>query len=40
MEGMSQFGIEYIYTWKCHNETPCIIKEIKMSCFQKWRTGR
>jgi hypothetical protein len=19
MEGMNQFGIHYIYTWKCHN---------------------
>jgi hypothetical protein len=23
-KGTSQFGIYYIYTWKCHNETPCI----------------
>jgi hypothetical protein len=21
MEGMNQFGIQYIYTWKFHNET-------------------
>jgi hypothetical protein len=24
MEGMSQFGIQYISTWKCHNEIPCV----------------
>jgi hypothetical protein len=24
MEGMNQFGSSYIYTWKCHNENPCI----------------
>jgi hypothetical protein len=24
MEGMNQFGIQYICTWKCHNETPHI----------------
>jgi hypothetical protein len=24
MEGMNQFGIQYIYTWNCHNETPHI----------------
>jgi hypothetical protein len=21
MEGMNQFGIQYVYMWKCHNET-------------------
>jgi hypothetical protein len=21
---MNQFGLKYIYPWKCHNETPCI----------------
>jgi hypothetical protein len=21
---MSQFKLEFIYTWKCHKETPCI----------------
>jgi hypothetical protein len=24
MENMNQFGIQYIYMWKCHNETLCI----------------
>jgi hypothetical protein len=25
MEGMNGLGMHvYIYTWKCHNETPCI----------------
>jgi hypothetical protein len=24
VEKMNQFGIKYIYTWKCYNETPCI----------------
>jgi hypothetical protein len=24
MEGMNQFRIQYIYTWKCHNEIFCI----------------
>jgi hypothetical protein len=23
MEKMKQFWIEYIYMWKCHNETSC-----------------
>jgi hypothetical protein len=22
---MNQFGLEYIYTWKCHKETPCVV---------------
>jgi hypothetical protein len=22
---MNQFGIQYIYIWKCHNETNCIV---------------
>jgi hypothetical protein len=37
MEGMNQFGIQYKYTWKYHNETLCIdryIKQTKMSFFQ------
>jgi hypothetical protein len=21
---MNQFGLLYIYTWKCHKETPCV----------------
>jgi hypothetical protein len=24
IEEMDQFGLSYIYTWKCHKETPCI----------------
>jgi hypothetical protein len=23
IKGMNQFRLQYIYTWKCHNETPC-----------------
>jgi hypothetical protein len=33
MEGMNQFGIQYIYTWKYHNETLCI-DILKMSFFK------
>jgi hypothetical protein len=33
MEGMNQFGIQYIYTWKCRNETLCV--DLKNSFFQK-----
>jgi hypothetical protein len=24
LEVINQFGLQYIYTWKWHNETPCI----------------
>jgi hypothetical protein len=24
MEALKQFGLYYIDSWKCHNETPCI----------------
>jgi hypothetical protein len=26
---MNQFRLPYIYTWKCHNETPCILNKQK-----------
>jgi hypothetical protein len=40
MEGMNQFGIYYIYTWKCHSETLGIAISNKNLFFQKQRTGR
>jgi hypothetical protein len=30
---MNQFGLQYIYTWKCHNETPCIAILNKQKCL-------
>jgi hypothetical protein len=30
----------YIYTWKCHSETPCRAILNKNTFFEKWRTGR
>jgi hypothetical protein len=30
---MNQFGLLYIYTWKCHNETPCIVILNKQKCL-------
>jgi hypothetical protein len=37
MEGMNQFWIQDICTWKCHCETPCIVilNKQKMFIFQK-----
>jgi hypothetical protein len=32
-EGMNQFRLQYLYTWKCHNETFTLyiyLKQIKM----------
>jgi hypothetical protein len=36
---MNTFGLLYIYTWRCHSETPCIrdLKQTKNAFFQKWR---
>jgi hypothetical protein len=33
MEVMSQFRIQYIYAWKCHNETLCIDILNKQKCL-------
>jgi hypothetical protein len=33
---MNQLGLDYIYTWKYHKETPCValyLKQSKMSFF-------
>jgi hypothetical protein len=31
---MIQFGIEYIYMWKCHNQTPCTVAILyKQKCL-------
>jgi hypothetical protein len=32
IERMDQFGLLYIYTWKCHKETPCIDILKKQKC--------
>jgi hypothetical protein len=41
IEGMNQLKFYCIYTWKCHNETPCIaILKNKNAFFKKQRTGR
>jgi hypothetical protein len=43
IEGMNQFGLKHIYTWKCHNEIPFIAILNKHKClffFQKWKTRR
>jgi hypothetical protein len=33
MEGMNQYRIQYIYTWKCHNEILCIDTLNKQKCL-------
>jgi hypothetical protein len=33
MEGINQFGIQHIYTWKCHNEILCIDVLNKQKCL-------
>jgi hypothetical protein len=42
MEGMNQFGIQYIYTWQCHNETPCIaiLNKQKSLLFSKTEVSK
>jgi hypothetical protein len=42
MEGMNQFRIQYIYTWKCHNGTPCIaiLNKQKSLFFKNRGTGQ
>jgi hypothetical protein len=30
---MNQFRLSYIYTWKCHKETPCIAILRKLKCL-------
>jgi hypothetical protein len=30
---MKQFGLQYICTWKCHNETPCVVILNKQKCL-------
>jgi hypothetical protein len=41
---MNQFGLQYIYTWKCHKETPCVAILNKQKCHfsktgQEGKTG-
>jgi hypothetical protein len=33
MDGMNQFMMLYIYTWKCHNENLCIDILNKQKCL-------
>jgi hypothetical protein len=33
MEGINQFGIQYIYTWKCHKKSLCINILNKSKCL-------
>jgi hypothetical protein len=42
MKGMMQFGLQYVYTWKCHDENPCIVILNKQKClfFKSGGTGR
>jgi hypothetical protein len=42
MKGMNQFGIQYLDTWTCHNETLCIDLSNKNKCLfsQAGRAGR
>jgi hypothetical protein len=40
IEGMNELGLQCIYKWKCHNETPCIAFLNKNAFFQKRKTGR
>jgi hypothetical protein len=41
MKGITQFRIQYIYTWKCHNETPYIVILNKQKClFSKMKEGK
>jgi hypothetical protein len=39
IKGMNEFRLQYIYTWKCHNETPCkaILNKQKCNFFYKNR---
>jgi hypothetical protein len=30
---MNEFGLRHIYTWKCHNETPCRAILNKQKCL-------
>jgi hypothetical protein len=41
---MNQTGLQYIYAWKCHKETPCVAILKKQNChflsfLQNQRTG-
>jgi hypothetical protein len=42
MEGINQFRLQFIHTWKCHHETPFRhLKQIKMSFFKnKGQVGK
>jgi hypothetical protein len=41
MEGMNQFRIQYIYPWKCHNGTLCIVVfNKKKNLFFPKKNGR
>jgi hypothetical protein len=33
MEGMNQTGVQYMYTWKDHNEAPCLTKHMLRKTF-------
>jgi hypothetical protein len=37
IEAMNQFGLQYIYTWKCHNETPHVANRKQKCLFFKNR---
>jgi hypothetical protein len=39
MEGMNQFRIKCVYTWKCHNEIPCVAILNKQKCGAFFKNG-
>jgi hypothetical protein len=40
MEEMNQFGLQYIYTWRCHKATPFIAILSRQKChFVFYKNG-
>jgi hypothetical protein len=40
MEGMNQFGLQYIYTWKCNKKLPVWLSSTnKISFFFVYKIG-
>jgi hypothetical protein len=33
IEEMNQFGLKHLYAWKCHKETPCILRKKNVIFF-------
>jgi hypothetical protein len=42
IEERNQFSLQFIYTWKCHKETPCVAilnKKKSFFSYTNWRAG-